>query len=232
MSEIGVQEHVLYALRNATINRFPFPHFHVGHVFPEDFYAEMLAQLDTNPTYKGEDNKYHGRTFGDAATLPMLDWMNDPSFMQHVAMIFADQLKQRYQGRKCGIYHDLRLVRDQKGYYIGPHTDAQWKLVSLLFYLPYTNMHAEHGTSIYVPNDPKVRCAGGPHHGFEHFKRVATMPYFANTCFGFFKTDNSFHGVEPINEDFRRDVLLYNLYDQEIYSQAHPVKPVNNAPAE
>lgn len=232
MSEIAVQEHVLYALRNAAIQRWPFPHFYAENVFPADFYAEMLAQLDTNSTYESNESKYHGRKFGNANSLGMLEWMNDPEFMQHIAMTFADQMKQRYQGRKCGIYHDLRLVRDQKGYYIGPHTDAPWKLVSLLFYLPYTDMHAEHGTSLYVPKNSKMRCPGGPHHGFEGFQRVATMPFRANTCFGFFKTDNSFHGVETINDRFRRDVLLYNLYDQEIYSQAHPAKSMNNAPAE
>lgn len=231
MSEIAVQEHVLYALRNATVKKWPFSHFYVENVFPPAFYDAMLAQLDYMIDFRAEEGKYHGRTFGNAAGT-ICHWMEQPGFMQQIAQIFLPELKQRYKDKSLTMYNDLRLVRDCKGYYIGPHTDAPWKLVSLLFYLPYTDMYAEHGTSLYVPKDSKVRCAGGPHHGFEHFNRVATAPYRANTCFGFFKTDNSFHGVETIAEDFRRDVLLFNIYDSEIYSQAHPAKSMNNAPAE
>ncbi|MFP6756765.1 MAG: hypothetical protein VCC99_00895 [Alphaproteobacteria bacterium] len=38
------------------------------------------------------------------------------------------------------------------------------------------------------------------------------MPYRPNSLFGFLKTDLSFHGVEPIeDEDIARDVILYDI---------------------
>ena len=42
--------------------------------------------------------------------------------------------------------------------------------------------------------------------------KVQTMPYRSNSLFGFLKTDLSFHGVEPIEEeDIARDVILYDI---------------------
>jgi hypothetical protein len=42
---------------------------------------------------------------------------------------------------------------------------------------------------------------------------VATAPYLPNSLFGFVRTDNAFHGVEPVIDlDARRDLLLYNLF--------------------
>jgi hypothetical protein len=38
------------------------------------------------------------------------------------------------------------------------------------------------------------------------------MDYRPNSLFTFFKTDNSFHRVEPITDDgARRDLLLYDI---------------------
>ena len=57
-----------------------------------------------------------------------------------------------------------------------------------------------------------MTCPGGPHYPFERFERMATMPFVPNALFAFLKTDNSFHGVEPIDEPgIHRYLLLYDL---------------------
>lgn len=213
--------HVIYALRNATIRKWPFPHFFAENVWPDDFYAQMMAYLAEKTDYKGGSD-YHGRTFGKVLGMPELDFMNSKDFMRDVAYIFQNELKTRYVDGKFSVYNDLRLVRDGKHYSIGPHTDAPWKVVSLLFYLPPDNIYSDLGTSIYLPGDemPDFRCVGGPHYNPLFFKRIASMPYAKNSCFGFFKTDNSFHGVEVIQCDVQRDVLLYNIYDEALYLQS------------
>jgi hypothetical protein len=39
------------------------------------------------------------------------------------------------------------------------------------------------------------------------------MPFKPNTLFAFVKTDNSFHGVEPVMDpDTKRWLLLYDVY--------------------
>ncbi len=86
------------------------------------------------------------------------------------------------------------------------------KLISLLFYCPDDDSRKHLGTSIYTPIDPDFRCAGGPHYPHERFTKVATMEYRPNALFAFFKTDNSFHGVDPIRDaDVLRDLMLYDI---------------------
>ena len=96
------------------------------------------------------------------------------------------------------------------------HTDRPTKAMSFLFYLPPDDTRPHLGTSIYAPRDPQFTCTGGPHHDFAHFHRVYTMPYLPNTLFAFPKTANSFHGVEPIQDNaVRRDLLLYDIMVQD-----------------
>lgn len=226
-STLDIEGHVLYALRNATIKKWPFPHFFVENVFPLDFYYEILHILAHKDDYVGNGTQYNGRKFGEAESIPELAFMNGERFLHEVSLIFGPWIKERFAGRKpeeCSVFNDLRLVRDGKGYHIGPHTDAIWKIVSLLFYLPPEQWEwtaDDVGTSIYMPKDPDFRCPGGPHHKFDGFDRIYTAPYKRNACFGFFKTNNSFHGVEPVDYDMRRDVLLFNIYDDKVYRDCH-----------
>jgi hypothetical protein len=79
--------------------------------------------------------------------------------------------------------------------------------------LPWDAGHTCLDTCAYVANDPDFRCSGGPHHPRDSFTRVTTAPYLPNSLFGFIRTDNAFHGVEPVTDaGVQRDLLLYNLY--------------------
>lgn len=218
---LNVEGHVLYALRNARVNEWPFPHFYVENVFPEDFYQSMLRELAAKTDYKEVEGRYHGRSFASPMCFSELEFMQGRDFLQQVCGIFAQGMKKRFESGQCVVRGDARLIRDCKGYYIGPHTDARWKVVSLLFYLPSDADHEKHGTSVYLPKARGLLCEGGPHHEFSHFDKIFTAPYRPNTCFGFFKTNNSFHGVEPIDEAFNRDVLLYNVYEERAYNSLH-----------
>src|SRR5262249_5210128 len=114
---------------------------------------------------------------------------------------FGPFIEQRFRGQQdTDIADEAMLVHDRTRYSVGPHTDAPFKVVSLLFYLPADERLARHGTSIYVPKDGAMTCPGGPHYPFERFERMATMPFVPNALFAFLKTDNSFHGVEPVDE--------------------------------
>lgn len=217
MLGFDVEGHVTYALRNAEVKRWPFPHFFAQDVFPWDAYRMLQGRIVCQEGYEGSQGRLYGRKFADPGDIPDLAFMKTPEFLRNVASIFLPEMHAHFAKRPMEFFTDLRLVRDGEGYQIGPHTDAPWKLVSLLFYFPLTGDFEGHGTSIYVPRDPAFRCPGGPHHKFDDFKRIHTAPFVPNTCFGFWKTDNSFHGVEPIREEMRRDVLLYNIYDKAIY---------------
>lgn len=206
--------HVCYAIRNAKVNLYPFPHFFIENVFPDDFYHQLISNLPPHDDYASGVNHYNGRKFADPAATGELGFLLSQDFLHSVISTFRPHFLERFPSGKFIPKQDLRLILDSENYAIGPHTDAPWKVVSLLFYLPCDFELESLGTSIYIPKDRSFTCPGGPHHKFPDFTRIYTAPFIPNSLFGFFKTSDSFHGVEPIKISCRRDVLLWNLYDK------------------
>jgi len=230
----GANLHVLYQIANAPIKPFPYPHIHVQNVFPPDFYRELRAHLPPAQAYQNlkalnrvsagypDTRLVMVVTPENIQALPepsrsfwstTAQWLLGGAFGQVMASKFAEFLAQRFGDLGQTRFHDeALLVQDYTTYSLGPHTDSPAKVLSFLFYLPPDDSLAHLGTSIYVPKDPRFRCPGGPHHRFEMFDRMMTVPFLPNTLFAFLKTDNSFHGVEPIQETgVRRDLLLYDI---------------------
>ena len=206
-------EHVIYKLRNAPVSRYPFPHFYAENVFPDDFYWNLLKNLPEDEKYSGDSGTgiYNNRRFAVLDALEF-DEFKSNHFASSLLSIFPQDFHTRFPDGKAKFSTEWRLVRDEKGYQIGPHTDAKWKVLSLLFYLPVDNSYPDAGTSIFVPEDHKFECAGGPHYNKQGFLKAWTAPYKPNSCFGFWKTSNSWHGVDEIGYKMRRDVLLYNIF--------------------
>jgi hypothetical protein len=130
---------------------------------------------------------------------------------------FGPFVQQRFKGAQgLQFYNESLLVEDITKYSLGPHTDSPRKVLTFLFYLPKDESQSHLGTSIYIPKDGTYTCPGRPHYGFENFQRVVTMPFKPNTLFAFVKTDNSFHGVEPVTDpDTKRWLLLYDIYHRQ-----------------
>lgn len=230
----AVEEHVIRRISDSPLLADPFPHLYVESVFPEPFYASMrrhwpdsssLTSLST--TGRVPPGHYPDR-FILALRPPEIEklppaqgsfwrefqsWFMGGPLLRALMEKFGANIRQRF-GDAVGRYDfdiESLIVRDRVNYSLGPHTDAQHKLLSLLFYCPDDDRMKHLGTSIYAPLDPDFRCAGGPHYSADRFRRVKTMEYRANTLFAFFKTDNSFHGVEPITDRVVRDLLLYDV---------------------
>jgi len=227
-----------YTIANAPVIPHPFPHIYVRGVFPQGFYDELQRHL---PPPQAMQSLEEARGTGGYPERSVLElplegsprlaeplrsfWTGvaqgflggDGRFGRAVLAKFEPAIAPRLQNsRDYEIVDELVLIRDERRYQLGPHTDKPTKLVSLLFYLPGNDRFARHGTSIYVPRDPAFTCPGGPHHPFEQFERMATMPFLPNTLFGFPKTANSFHGVEPVREEgVERWLLLYDLYARD-----------------
>lgn len=207
-------EHVIYRLRNATVGEYPYPHFFIRDVFPPEFYSEIIGSLPSDDAYAPLKGGYKSRIAATAYPR-ILAGFDTTHFASNVLSMFGKQFSERYP------FHDrpkfraeLRLIRDSEGYSIGPHTDAPYKVVSLLFYLPVDFLDMDCGTGIYVPKDGVMTCPGGPHHKFDGFTEIWRAPFVPNSCFGFFKTNNSWHAVQKISRKIRRDVLLFNIYEQ------------------
>jgi hypothetical protein len=205
-------DHVIYRLRNTPVLNYPYPHFYCKEVFPEAFYDQLIGCLPNDKGYEPLSGGYPSRVAAKDPN-PLVSDFNDPYFASHVLGMFSRQYQERFPCHDNPRFRtDVRFIRDSEGYKIGPHTDAPNKVVSILFYLPKDFSDYEFGTGIYVPDDHVQTCAGGPHYKFSGFTEVWRAPFLPNSCFGFWKTPNSWHAVARISRKIQRDVMLYNIY--------------------
>jgi hypothetical protein len=235
-----VEQHLHYRIANAQVLHYPFPHFYIENVFPDDWYQQLVAHFPEQRWYMRLDETgtvpkgaYPERFVcaleaarqaeieldGDAGPWKQISPVFEGAkFAQRVLSLFNDAVVERFgQDAELEFDTDCRLVRDFSNYAIAPHTDSPRKVVSLLFYMPPDRSMADLGTSIYVPNNPKLRCEGTAHHRFEDFKKVMTAGYLPNSLFGFFKNDRAFHGVDRIERPrVQRDSVLYNIYVKNV----------------
>jgi hypothetical protein len=237
MSSVETELQVLYKIGNAVVREYPYPHIYVPDIFPADFYAEMRRNLPPQSAMKnlGELGRVTGHGYPARGVLPLspehlapLDearrafwqgvqqWLLGRRFGDTMIGKFAPYLAQRLGDlRAVRFWTEALIIRDSTTYALGPHTDTPSKALSFLFYLPQDASKAHLGTSIYMPRDAAFVCEGGPHYEFDKFDRMLTMPYVPNALFAFMKTQNSFHGVEPILEtEVQRDLLLYDIRAQ------------------
>jgi hypothetical protein len=228
-------EHQLaYKVANAPVHVFPYPHIIVHDVFPRDYYSALRRHLPPNNAYKSlqslgrvSDAYPNTRsvlplTPNEIAALPhpcrdfwteTAAWLLGSRFANVVLKKFGPFLAQRFDNLAAmRFHHESLVIQDHTHYALGPHTDSPTKVLSFLFYLPEDDSMPHLGTSMYLPKDPAFTCPGGPHHPFERFERLLTVPYVPNTLFAFVKTLNAFHGVEPIAEpNVERALLLYDI---------------------
>ena len=237
---------MLYQIANAQMREYPYAHLCVDEVFPEAFYRQMrenwpltsslVSLADTGRVSKGSYPERFILPFTPEDVRKLDDrrqefwlgfgsWLFDDRFMLAIIAKFEPYIRARFGAGVVRNRYDAKglIVRDTTNYAIGPHTDAPHRLLSMLFYCPDDDSRAHLGTSIYVPNDPAFRCAGGPHYRHELFRKVKTMEYRRNSLFAFIKNDFSFHGVDPIGEQaVGRDVLLYDIRVHQTAAETVP----------
>ena len=230
----------------APLRLLPYPHVYVREVFPRDFYGELQRHLPPPdllmPIQQARGVRGYPQRFvleltpERLAAVPepyrrfwsaLAGWMLGGAFAQRVLGKFRAFIDARFKGEQPAFGDEALLVNDRTEYSLGPHTDTPSKVVSVLFYLPGDGRLEKHGTSLYVPRKPGFTCQGGPHYLFDGFERVATMPFLPNTMFAFVKTDNSFHGVEPIADAGISRYLL--LYDLRVKSRGFRLQPSPHA---
>lgn len=230
--------HALYRILNTPVRPWPHPHLYVEEVFPTDFYAELRRSMPAAEAYtplaktgkvaQGDyemragfllDKRHLGQVPAEVAEFwtGLFDEVLNGEFASALLARHAEDIRQRMEREGVAMPQspdrDMILVRDSSSDGVKIHTSDPRNLLTLLFYLPEDERNAGCGTTLYLPKDRSMRCWGGPHHDFAGFDPVWTMPYRPNSLFMFVKTDESFHGVKPIQvENLRRDLLLYYIH--------------------
>ena len=232
---------VLERLRSAHVEADPFPHYHLEHVLPDDYYAELLRHLPGSSIYENlyevTDLKLdhfrhrYQRDMDDGwtnALPPQLqtfwnsfnEWFLSPELAQAVLESFAEPLRARIgeQDSWPEVSVEAQFIRHRAGYFLGPHSDLYTKLVVVLLYLAPDARGERLGTSLYRPKVEGFSCPDSKHYPFEDFIRVKTAPYRPNSLLAFVRSDVSFHGLEPLTEHDvateGRDLIQYVVHDK------------------
>ena len=234
--------HVVERLGTPEVLMDPYPHYYLEQVFPEDYYQTLLRNLPDSTVYENlfevtdlkldhfrhRDQKDIGEGWTDL--LPgepkvfwntFNEWFLGPDLARAVLDTFADPMRTRFGDEASWpeISVEVQLIRHRAGFFLGPHSDSSSKLVVLLLYLAPDDSADHLGTSIYRPKDPTFSCPKSAHYPFEDFIRVKTVPYRPNSMLAFFRSDRSFHGLEPLSEQdtttCNRDLIQYVIYDKQ-----------------
>lgn len=197
---MDIVDHVLNRFAQTGIRRKPFAHTYVENVFPADFFQQIRTELPPDEAYGHHSVHDRERLIAAYPESACAQVLRSRRFAHGMFRIFGKE-------RPANLSVELRLMRDRKGCRLKVHRDARFRMLSLVFYLPPDSSAARHGTSLYVPSE-------------NGYQRIATYPFEPNACFAVWNEDDSWHGVEPIDEDVVRDTLLYNLDDPTL-----PQKP-------
>jgi len=199
-------DHFKDRVGNTPITYDPFPHMHVGNVFPDEFYRKLLEHrfrvklqmLDPNrPERRIGDLKADDESefIAEFATVLLGD-----EFRINIAYMF---------GVSAGVKAEAQMLCDVPGYKLGVHTDIPTKIMTGLFYLPHTSSGAEYGTGLYISKSGYEDNGFGEHEPGGDFERVKLIPFVPNTALFFPRLNWSYHAVERSEID--RWLISYDI---------------------
>ena len=107
---------------------------------------------------------------------------------------------------------EMLVISDRDNYSIGPHTDTEFRFISLLYYLSPDPAYASYGTGLYVPKETAPEIPQNAHAPFDWFHRHSRVDYKPNRLVAFPRSDRSYHGVEPVPvENCDRRLIIVNV---------------------
>lgn len=225
-------KHFIDRLRRARVDSDPFPHYCLEHVFPEEYYRELLRHLPPVDVYKNlfevtdlklDHFRYRDQREMDQGWTERLPLELQPFWSSFNEWFLSAELARAVMesfglATEREVLVESQFIRHRAGYFLGPHSDLYTKRVVLLLYLAPDDSVEHLGTSLYRPKEPGFRCPDSKHHPFGDFIRVKTAPYRANSLLAFARSDVSFHGLEPLSQHdvaiAGRDVIQYVIHDR------------------
>ncbi|MBV9969748.1 MAG: hypothetical protein JO228_07180 [Xanthobacteraceae bacterium] len=204
----------------------PFYHLEFDHVFPGDVYAQMIAAMPNAADYRPLPGRGGGNLREDGtSTRVKIDLF--PEYIRHlseekraiwdvvgralcspelqgaISRGLAPGLARRFGSgfEKVGMYPIPVLTRDVPGYRITPHTDTQWKGMTVQLYLPRDASATHIGTIFHH------RAADGS------LVKSMQMRFAPNTGYAFAVGDNTWHSADPVGSEVEsRDSILLTYF--------------------
>lgn len=179
---------IISSIREGPWETEPYQYRFLENVFDDSLYAEMLKRLPEDSEYKMYSKRYPNR------------------FIYNGKDTFWANILNYKNGKKKV---KIKLCRDFPGYSIGPHTDGPKEKITALLYLTDHEIPGA-GTSLYVPKVEGFTHDGSEHLDVKDFTKVNQANFSPNSGFVFVRSDNSFHGVEPV--DAVRNLIQVSIF--------------------
>ncbi len=242
--------HMVAAIERAWLDDYPFPHFIVEGIFPDDLYREILASLPEPRLYqpvsylrhadRGVSNRGKFALTEDCLDqllgrqrslwLGVRDALGAPEFKQAVFVRLASGLAYRFgmtpaEAAEMPGYPMPEILRETAGYKIKPHPDTRRKVVTMQIALPPDNSQPDLGTEFYRRSYNPLSLLREPR-GFEVVKR---SPFLPNVAYAFAVLNTlmrrSWHGRTRLRgESGVRNTILNIWYARPEDANAHLVE--------
>ncbi|MDR3422236.1 MAG: hypothetical protein P4L80_13505 [Xanthobacteraceae bacterium] len=210
----------------AAASETPFYHLVLDRVFPDDFYAAMLANMPDASDYRPMHGRSKGHDLADGThTRVKIDLF--PEYIRHLtpekravwdvvgralcstavrdAFVrrLAPGLVRRFGDRYAdvGMFPIPVLTRDIPGYLITPHTDTKWKGITVQLYLPRDRSTAHIGTIFHK------KLADGM------LAKDKQMTFAPNSGYAFAVGTDTWHSADRIGDEVKtRDSILLTYF--------------------
>jgi hypothetical protein len=169
----GIEQHVRLAFANIEVLQEPFPYAVVDNLLPQRFYdalltglppAELYGDRDVNrqqltvpfdlaPRYSYRVWEFMAQTVVDHILRPVVLEAFAPSLHAWIHKAFPTVSLETIAGLPIKS-SDGRIMYRKRGYYIRPHRDPNWGMITCIFYLAKPGDDERWGTDLYtVEND-------------------------------------------------------------------------------
>jgi hypothetical protein len=222
----SLTDYVVGSIEGGKASSEPFYHLEFDRIFPDDIYAAMLDAMPVAADYRPLPGRGGGNILPDGrSTRVKIDLF--PEYTRHLpnakrkvwdlvgralcsgevhaAFVrrLAPGLERRFGPRyaEVGMYAIPVLTRDIPGYRITPHTDTQWKGITVQLYLP-RDASATHIGTIFHRRKPDGTLV-----------RATQMRFAPNSGYAFAVGDNTWHSADPVGTEVAtRDSILLTYF--------------------
>jgi hypothetical protein len=204
----------------------PFYHLEFDRVFPDDIYAAMLREMPQAGDYRALPGRGNVNILDDgSSTRVKIDLF--PEYIRRMPMqkrelwdvvgraLCADEVRDAFMRRLApalerrfgtsyrdvGMFPIPILTRDVPKYRITPHTDTQWKGITVQFYLPPDDTTNDIGTIFH----DKLPDGSMP--------KAMKMPFLPNSGYAFAVGSDTWHSTDPVGPHVKtRDSILHTYF--------------------
>jgi hypothetical protein len=215
-------KHLVERVADAQVESWPYQHFYVEGIFPDEIYRQIITNLPARTSYLPFNAKKWRNSVGESTRdrlclsegeLDRIDegrrpfWsslkeaLESNTFRRAVYPKLSADIAIRLGCAKEAVleqqaYPNVMLIRDYQDYRLKPHPDGQPRVVTMQFYLPSDAAPDNLGTSVYVKRPFPHRLVG------RKFREVKRFPFRPNSAYAIAVNDcperQSYHGRELI----------------------------------